>query len=716
MISVKELGDRHNGVATSYIKDGDSEYIKKYRNALTERAWGEFLCALEKEGMKNLPRCVQILSEDENSHTEKIVKHLPTDRDGAKRFFVRMGTFLFLTYLFSSTDFHAENIIANGEFPVAVDLETLLSSNIKRANNKSGIIESCYASGLLPKYYGETDFSGLGANIEGLKNLPFGNEKVYEAKDYLKEITDGFSSGYDFALNNKGKILPLISLFENCKFREITRKTDIYCLIIERVLKSENKEETARDLLSRAYIKDADKNRINEAKLMLEAEIKSVLNGDVPLFYGLGNSKDLYFENKIVLKDFYSTSHTDFARKKLEKLSLQDKQNQLKIIEFCFSSKKPLTPQTTEENNILKETDSALEKVFLKDFKSSFIAFKANVKTVGLQPIGFGLYYGISGIMCYYAAAFSKTKDEKYLEKTLFCIDSIKNEFLKSPSKETVFEKQRFSLTDNSCGLLNGISGIISALIHTYELTGEKSAYDTALKLAERIDISKISVKKHDVLSGLSGLCTVLPKLPREISEPIARVCLPELLSAAPDLTGYGHGAGGMAAALGALGFVTGETEVNAKILELLNFENKYYDSKSKNWLDLRDSEKSFMNGWCSGAPGIALSRKRLLRYTADKQIADICKKDINRVKEYLKMPVKNGRATLCCGEASRVMAAAILNVNCKNTLNTCIYAESPRLYHPLKTADCSISLMQGICGAGYAYLMQNDERCGDML
>ncbi|MBX4341401.1 DUF4135 domain-containing protein, partial [Mycobacterium tuberculosis] len=47
-----------------------------------------------------------------------------------KRFYYRQGGYIALLYFFRSSDFHFENIIASGEFPVLIDLETLFSNHL----------------------------------------------------------------------------------------------------------------------------------------------------------------------------------------------------------------------------------------------------------------------------------------------------------------------------------------------------------------------------------------------------------------------------------------------------------------------------------------------------------------------------------------------------------------------------------------------------------
>nr|UAL14794.1 DUF4135 domain-containing protein [Bacillus paralicheniformis] len=54
-----------------------------------------------------------------------------THEDEVSRFYYRQGAYTALFYILGSSDFHAENIIAHGEYPVPIDLETLFSRNLE---------------------------------------------------------------------------------------------------------------------------------------------------------------------------------------------------------------------------------------------------------------------------------------------------------------------------------------------------------------------------------------------------------------------------------------------------------------------------------------------------------------------------------------------------------------------------------------------------------
>lgn len=86
------------------------------------------------------------------------------------------------------------------------------------------------------------------------------------------------------------------------------------------------------------------------------------------------------------------------------------------------------------------------------------------------------------------------------------------------------------------------------------------------------------------------------------------------------NLNGYSHGAAGIGCALFELYDATNETRFREAGEAAFQYERHWFDQETGNWPDLRDPELSggsraqgvsFMNAWCHGAPGIALSRLR---------------------------------------------------------------------------------------------------------
>ena len=80
-------------------------------------------------------------------------------------------------------------------------------------------------------------------------------------------------------------------------------------------------------------------------------------------------------------------------------------------------------------------------------------------------------------------------------------------------------------------------------------------------------------------------------------------------------LTGFSHGAAGMAAALAGLAQATAESRFADAVRRAVAYERSVFNAEKRNWPDFRSSNNptSFMNSWCHGAPGILLGRHCLL-------------------------------------------------------------------------------------------------------
>jgi lantibiotic modifying enzyme len=92
-------------------------------------------------------------------------------------------------------------------------------------------------------------------------------------------------------------------------------------------------------------------------------------------------------------------------------------------------------------------------------------------------------------------------------------------------------------------------------------------------------------------------------------------------------LTGFSHGAAGIAWALLELAAISGLGRFRATALEALAYERALYSEEEQNWPDLRvfdadqpsrDARPGFRAMWCHGAAGIGLGRLASLRHLDD--------------------------------------------------------------------------------------------------
>jgi type 2 lantibiotic biosynthesis protein LanM len=185
-------------------------------------------------------------------------------------------------------------------------------------------------------------------------------------------------------------------------------------------------------------------------------------------------------------------------------------------------------------------------------------------------------------------------------------------------------------------GGFSGTGGVLYALTHLSALWNEPGWLDVAERLAESVDAQVAQDTRLDVMGGaaghLAGLLALHAHRPRaRVLEQAVR-CGERLLATATrmprglgwvtplgprPLTGFSHGAAGIAWALLELADRTSEARFHEAALAALDFERGQFVPEAGNWRDLRErgpeEPPTFMASWCHGAPGIGLGRLGML-------------------------------------------------------------------------------------------------------
>ena len=755
-INDDHLGDTHNGKYVTTAMYNGIPCIKKPRSSDIECAYKAFLLKLEEEGFHHIPGMVEIIKDTGCEHYVAITEHSEVSFiSEVHEYYKSCGVLLFLAYLFSSSDLHRDNIIAHGTKPTIIDYETLLSGDDCRSDEDefpTMLSDSVWNSYLLPRWMKtgkrEIDTSGL----TGLKlnkdnicsfssnpNLLFMKNQPRYAWNHIKEIQKGFQYAYTFFMNRKKKIHLWLSLFNNCYFRYIIRKTDVYNKLSELIeeFPIAERELAAKNLLKRAYLNDDDSARITEVEGILNEEVRSVILGEVPLFEVKGDGLDICCHGVVLCKNYFYKSPVERARKKLNSLSETNMNGQLKLIGQLLEAAKPFRIDSkliAKDFETVKNHETAqhltdacsndvtaictsllneLEEKSIDGMPDSWIYLnRAYNGTLNMTGVGTGLYNGVIGILCFYAAMYAKIKDPRYLQCLRVHYKPIRDYLLNADAV----------LQSRTASLGNGIGGVLQALYHISDLTGLEEFNIDADDIFERLQIPEhFEEGIDDVLNGYSGLALALDKVQNiEKAKTIAKRLLPILTRVEPGLTGAAHGASGYAIAIGKLDTVLEEYTSNDKILSLLKWEDLHYNPNVKNWRDMRyQKQVNYMNGWCSGTPGITLCRSELKKISTDDRIKDICNKSINTTSDWFAYSSVHDHDSLCCGNAARIMAASRLGIKAEYTFNRLITAAKQsclNLQHLARTNDYIPGLMQGYAGIGYALIMYGDNRSGGML
>lgn len=247
---VTGLGDRHRGgAAVARVRWADgTEVIYKPRPMAVDAHFQQLVSWLNDRGLDPPLRTVWCLDRGDHGWMECVTPAACTGDGGYRRFYQRQGSLLALLYLLGATDFHAENLIAAGEHPVLVDLETVAQPGlpVPEAGLSAADVTAAEAArasvmtaGLLParswtRLTGEAvDVSGLGfvtgqrsplavATVKDpgldtmrieiargdvqLGNRQHGDGDPRQLLDYLTDILTGFTRAYQICAADRSEM------------------------------------------------------------------------------------------------------------------------------------------------------------------------------------------------------------------------------------------------------------------------------------------------------------------------------------------------------------------------------------------------------------------------------------------------------------------------------------------------------------------------------
>jgi type 2 lantibiotic biosynthesis protein LanM len=172
-----DLSDRHNGGQTviEFILCTHERVIYKPRTVRPEMAFYGFITWLNNRGLSLDLKVIRMLDRGTHGWVEFVACNGCRSDAEVERFYVRAGMLLCVFYVLAATDVHCENLIACGEYPVAIDLETLLSDSVQESqtsqSRQDGLRDepSVLNSGFLPGWQDAPDgrrydMSALGAD------------------------------------------------------------------------------------------------------------------------------------------------------------------------------------------------------------------------------------------------------------------------------------------------------------------------------------------------------------------------------------------------------------------------------------------------------------------------------------------------------------------------------------------------------------------------
>jgi type 2 lantibiotic biosynthesis protein LanM len=511
-----------------------------------------------------------VLHRGDHGWAEYVEQRECSDAVSVRRYYQNAGSLLALLHVLGSTDCHYENIVASGDRPVVVDLETVLQPEIARAEPPRDRArnlgarrlydDSVLRTGLLPAWQGAggdcaydtgglsadddqtTPFTAVGwratnsdtmhverrrATTGSHPNLPRLAGRAIPPTEYVNDIVLGFTRMYEWLAAHREELLapdgPLPRLARE-EVRFLARPSSVYDHVLRRSLR--------RDVLHDGAARGVELELLVRGLLqlspdlwpLLEEEERALEQLDIPVFTIRGDATRLAPGARGVA---VARSGLEVARARLESLCPAELERQLRIVRSSFAlrymaesapERAPGPPASRPGKPLPRgeivaaamEIASEIGRMALSDRAGdvTWITTEA-VSTAGhqrLQATGYGLYDGLAGIALFLAAASRCSGDAGTASLARRALAPVRARLHASPSY----------VDELGIGGAAGAASLIYALTRTGLLLGDGSILDDAAQAARQITTAAITLDSDlDVLHGSAGAILALLALHR---------------------------------------------------------------------------------------------------------------------------------------------------------------------------------------------------------
>ena len=379
-----DLSDPHNGghsVQIVSFEDG-SRVVYKPKDLRLDVAWHALVERLNRAEPPLELKAVRAIARDGYGWTEFIDHAGCADQEGCKRFFRRAGAWLALFHCFAANDMHQENMIAAGDHPVPIDLETILQATAEehKAQDPEAqafdaametVANSVMMVGLLPAYGRSPDnnvfaIGGMTAdwnsktklkwnniNSDEMRpakskevgkttpNLPHVDGRYAKFGDHIDDFVSGFEDYAKFLLHQSrdAKQGGLFDGFAGVPVRKVIRATRFYYMLLQRLKNHRTMDDgviwsAQADFIARL----ADWEKDSDPLWPLQrAERSALVALNVPHFVSPSDGNEIRDATGISIRS-EATSGMDRARARVQSFDEQDIAWQIEVIRQNTSS------------------------------------------------------------------------------------------------------------------------------------------------------------------------------------------------------------------------------------------------------------------------------------------------------------------------------------------------------------------------------------------
>ena len=556
-------GDAHGGERSVTMLTWDSglRLVYKPRSLAIDAHFQEMLNWLNAHGCQPAFRTFKLINKEIYGWYEFVTASGCAHQEEVERFYQRMGGYLALLYTLEATDFHAENVLACGEHPMLVDLESLFTPHAVKYEgvDRYGyelLTHTVRRVGLLPQHQWlneqtrGTDLSGLGASTNqragttanawaglGTDEMQVKKEQVevqlgdhrpklegaeVETLAYERQIIAGFTTVYRIFLQQRAELLQaILPRFANDEVRVLFRPTQQY----SRLLSDSSHPDVLRDALERDWLFDRLWIGVEDEPYLarvIAAEKTDLQNNDIPKFTTHPSSRDLFTTHGTRITNFFPLSGMELVKEGVQHLSELDLERQVWVIRASFACMEMNRTAVKPKRNLQLQaaTETVTREQLIAQAKAIGDRLEQlaviNDETIGWLvvnllagvewspvPIGPDLYNGLPGITMFLAYLGALSGEKRYTYMARLAVKTL----------QTIFIPRAGIWHWKQVGAFDGVGSLIYLFAHLGTLWQDATLYQEARAIVPLIDQLLTEDKPFEMLSGAAGTIGALLSL-----------------------------------------------------------------------------------------------------------------------------------------------------------------------------------------------------------
>ncbi|ARS90848.1 hypothetical protein B1756_14695 [Natrarchaeobaculum aegyptiacum] len=557
VVEIDAMGDPHHGgrrVLSVTFQSGTTVAYKP-RNSDIVAGFYDLLDWINRTGDLLHLETLEVLPRETYAWIEWVEPRTCGSETEVRNYYRRAGMLIAVFYALDATDMHLENIVAVGDQPVAIDVETLAQPMVKPQNRSvNEAIEvakdTVVRTGAVPEHVQSPDvddvagfsakqlevnitvdrFTDVNTDRMDIESVPHPNREgeslpqysgeVIEPEEYSGAIVRGFVDVYELFMANEGALLsddgPIEQLIERePKVRALYRDTAVYTKI-NRSVTSHSYHRTGLRFGTQVE---------SLAKLLISGELdrdvwpifeceRSILRRfNTPRFTAKIDSTDIFNRNGTVVEDFFESKVSDQIRDRIRGFSKADLDEQVTYLRWGYGEYEQIhgggstaTLSATElatgepiDGLVLEESRRLYDRLISHSRRDDGLptwVLREVMQESGIyiHPVEDNLYSGRLGIGLFAAGLARLDDDESYRD---FALDVV------SPVM-TRLEDDISPPFPIGGGV--GLGSMVYGFTKLGELLADDACIAAASEAARRIDSERIAAdNRYDVLHGSAG-------------------------------------------------------------------------------------------------------------------------------------------------------------------------------------------------------------------